>query len=170
MRDGGGRDSVRGDARGAAAQRVVHGPASDGKEHTILMGCYGLGINRIVAAIVEQHHDENGIQWPASIAPYSVHLITVNQEDPVSCNAADQIYEALCDRQISCLYDDRKERAGVKFKDADLVGNPVQVIISDRNLSKGQVELHVRKTSERTVRSVDQIVKSVQVLLEPVLS
>ena len=140
---------------------------SDGKEHPILMGCYGMGLNRMVAAIVEQHHDSKGIQWPASVAPYLVHLITVNQEDQATRETADEVYEELSRNGISCLYDNRNERAGVKFNDADLIGNPIQIIVSDRNLAKKQLEVKVRKSLESLLVSRNDFLSRIKSILQP---
>ena len=136
--------------------------AADGKERTILMGCYGLGLNRIMAALVEQHHDSKGIQWPALVAPYLVQLITVNQADQAAASVAGDIYQVLEKEGYSCLYDDRDERAGVKFNDADLVGVPLQVIISDRNLSKGQVEIKIRKSLESRLVEKENLISELR--------
>ncbi len=134
--------------------------AQDGSEKPMIMGCYGLGLNRIVAAIVEQHHDSKGIQWPFSVAPYQIQIITINQQEPKTREIADQIYDQLMDHGFSCLYDDRDERAGVKFNDADLIGTPVHVIVSDRNLSKGMLELKVRKTQESSFIPTQDLLSS----------
>lgn len=115
-----------------------------GETLPVIMGCYGIGVNRMVAAIVEQHHDAKGISWPVSVAPYSTHLITINQSDPATQRAAEEIYEELNSIGRGCLFDDRDERAGVKFNDADLIGIPIQVIIGERNLAKNQVEIKIR--------------------------
>ena len=120
----------------------------DGSERPVVMGCYGLGVNRIVAALVEQCHDAKGIRWPVSVAPYQVHLVTVNQEEHETREAADELYRELTDSGFECLYDDRSERAGVKFNDADLIGCPVQVIVSSRNLTKGEMEIKIRRSME----------------------
>jgi prolyl-tRNA synthetase len=140
---------------------------SDGKERPLLMGCYGLGLNRILAALVEQHHDAKGIQWPVSVTPYLIHLITVNQADESARKVADEIYQNLDQEGYSCLYDDRNERAGVKFNDADLIGTPIQIIISDRNLSKGQVEIKNRKTLESRLVPKSELLSEVQSLSSP---
>jgi len=139
--------------------------ASDGKEKPVIMGCYGLGLNRIVAAIVEQHNDAKGICWPVSVAPYQVHLITVNHADKTTREKAEQIYEELERASYDCLYDDRDERAGVKFNDADLIGSPIQVILSDRNLSKNQVEIKTRKSSKNLLIPPNELVSQIQALL-----
>ncbi len=120
------------------------------------MGCYGLGLNRIVAAIVEQHHDAKGIKWPVSVAPYQIQIVTINQQESQTREAADHLYNELNGLGFSCLYDNRDERVGVKFNDADLIGTPVQVIVSDRNLSKGMFEVKIRKTLEsRIIQTFD---------------
>ena len=140
--------------------------AQDGKEKPIIMGCYGLGVTRIIAAIVEQHHDEKGMKWPVLVAPYLTHLITVNHDDQKSRETAGKIYQELSENEITCLYDDRNERAGVKFNDADLIGSPIQVIISDRNLAKGQIEIKIRDSSENKFASTEEIIQTLRVVLK----
>ncbi|OGW84770.1 MAG: proline--tRNA ligase, partial [Omnitrophica bacterium RIFCSPLOWO2_01_FULL_45_10b] len=140
--------------------------AQDGKEYPIMMGCYGLGLNRIVAAIVEQHSDAKGIQWPASVTPYQVHLITVNQDDQDTRKIAEQVYEEITRHGITCLFDDRSDRAGVKFNDADLIGNSIQVIISERNLAKAQLELKIRNTSKSFLIPQKDLIPQIQSALK----
>ncbi|MBI4372560.1 MAG: proline--tRNA ligase [Candidatus Omnitrophica bacterium] len=139
--------------------------ASDGKERLILMGCYGLGINRILAAMVEQHHDAKGIRWPRLAAPYSIHLITVNHNEKETREAAEKLYRELNQAGLNVLYDDRDERAGVKFNDADLIGNPVQMIVSSRNLAKGIYEMKLRDSGESIQVALPDILKKIQSLL-----
>ncbi len=115
------------------------------EEKPIVMGCYGIGVNRVVAAVIEQHHDAKGMCFPVSIAPYDIHLITVNHDDVETKKAGDEVYSHTESEGFGVLYDDRNERAGVKFNDADLIGCPVQVIVSARNLSKNEVEVKIRK-------------------------
>ncbi len=117
-----------------------------GNQKAIIMGCYGIGVNRILAAALEEHRDDKGIKWPASIAPFDVQVLTVNHADETIRDTADKIYEELKSLGLDVLYDDRDERAGVKFKDADLIGIPKQVIIGDRNLKEGAVEVKDRQT------------------------
>ncbi len=119
-----------------------------GERQPVVMGCYGIGVNRILAAAIEQHHDERGIQWPDAIAPFEVEIITVNQADPQTRTAADQLYERLTGRGAEVLYDDRDERAGVKFNDADLIGLPKQIVVGERNLKEGKIEIKSRKTGQ----------------------
>ncbi|MGH7135653.1 MAG: proline--tRNA ligase, partial [Pirellulales bacterium] len=112
--------------------------------HPAIMGCYGIGINRIIAALVETKHDENGIVWPMSLAPYEVLLapLNVNQQDVMA--AANQLYDELTQAGVEVLMDDRDQRPGVKFKDADLVGIPLRVVIGGRSLKDGQLEIKWR--------------------------
>jgi prolyl-tRNA synthetase len=102
---------------------------AEGNQHPIIMGCYGLGVSRCLAAVVEAHHDEDGIRFPITVAPFEVILILVNPEDASQRAAAEQLYESLQAHGIEVLYDDRDERSGVKFKDADLIGIPIQVVV-----------------------------------------
>jgi prolyl-tRNA synthetase len=123
-----------------------------GGAHPMLMGCYGIGISRIVAAVVEEHHDEHGITWPAAVAPYDLHLISVpgrGTEAATVQSESDRLYAELAGRGLAVLYDDRDASPGVKFADADLLGVPVQVVVGAKGLGRGVVELKVRATGER---------------------
>jgi len=119
-----------------------------GNEKPIVMGSYGIGPARIAAAAVEQGNDENGIIWPAAIAPYQLLIIPVNVNDTKSMDVAEEMYAALEQKGFEVLIDDRDERAGVKFKDADLIGIPYRIIIGEKNLKEGLVELKERKTGK----------------------
>jgi prolyl-tRNA synthetase len=119
-----------------------------GAERPIIMGSYGIGPARIAAAAVEQGNDENGIIWPAAIAPYQLLIIPVNVKDAKSMDVAEEMYAALGKKGFEVLLDDRDERAGVKFKDADLIGIPYRIIIGEKNLKEGLVELKERKTGK----------------------
>ncbi len=119
-----------------------------GEERPIVMGSYGIGPARIVAAAIEQHHDEQGIVWPTAIAPYQLHLLPVNMRDDKMAELAEAIYTQLQRERAEVLYDDRDERPGVKFKDADLLGLPLRLTIGSRALKEGMLELKVRKTGE----------------------
>ncbi|MGB0680250.1 MAG: proline--tRNA ligase [Polyangiales bacterium] len=114
-----------------------------GKEQPVVMGCYGIGISRLMAAAVEQHHDADGICWPEAIAPYRVLLLSLGREDAVH-TAANALYEALQAAGIDCLWDDRPERPGAKFKDADLIGIPWRITVGARGLAEGKVEVKRR--------------------------
>jgi len=115
----------------------------NGKKHDIVMGCYGIGISRLVAAAVEQSHDDNGILWPMSIAPYQIHLVQLGQSEAV-VEAVAKLERELEAKGIEVLVDDRDERPGSKFKDADLMGLPLRVTVGERGLKTGQVELKPR--------------------------
>ena len=116
---------------------------AEGNQHPIIMGCYGLGVSRCLAAVVEAHHDEDGIRFPITVAPFEAILILVNPEDAAQRAAAEQLYESLQAHGVVVLYDDRDERSGVKFKDADLIGIPIQVVVG-RAVQDGQVEVRLR--------------------------
>jgi len=118
---------------------------AEGRQRPIEMGCYGIGISRLVAAAVEQNHDANGIVWPVSIAPFHVLLLPINYKDKAIREAADKLYQALQERGVEVLFDDRDERPGVKFKDADLVGIPLRVTIGAKSLERGCIELRWRR-------------------------
>ena len=112
-------------------------------KHPIVMGCYGIGVSRLVATTIEQHHDNDGIRWPASIAPYHVHMVTIGADDAVQ-SAAKKLYADLEAAGVEVLWDDRDERPGVKFKDADLLGMPIRVTLGAKALANGNVELKPR--------------------------
>ncbi|MGH9004429.1 MAG: His/Gly/Thr/Pro-type tRNA ligase C-terminal domain-containing protein, partial [Acidimicrobiia bacterium] len=123
-----------------------------GEQHPMVMGCYGIGVSRVVAAVVEEHHDEGGLCWPAGLAPYDVHLIALpgkGDAAPQVVAAAERLYESLQEAGLAVLYDDRDASPGVKFADADLVGMPVQLVLGGKGLARGVVERKVRATGER---------------------
>jgi prolyl-tRNA synthetase len=119
----------------------------EGSRHPIVMGCYGIGVTRLIAAIIEQHHDEHGIRWPVNVAPYQV-IITPIGKDEAPLAKATEIYDSLRAEGVEVLLDDRSERPGVKFKDADLLGIPVRITVGSRGLKQGTVELKKRTDSE----------------------
>jgi prolyl-tRNA synthetase len=120
----------------------------DGIEKPIVMGCYGIGVGRTVAAAIEQNHDENGIIFPIPIAPFEVVLLPLQMHEPEVVKASEKIYTELSESGLDVLLDDRDLRAGVKFNDADLLGAPVRVIVGMRNLKKGHVEMRLRAEKE----------------------
>ncbi len=129
-----------------------------GSERPMIMGCYGIGIGRTAAAAIEQNHDESGMIWPLPLAPFDCEVVPVNIKDRDSAKAASEIYASLNGTGIDTLLDDRDERAGVKFKDADLIGIPVRVTIGERNLKNGMVEVKERKNgSVRLVKKEDAV-------------
>ena len=113
----------------------------------MIMGCYGIGVSRTLAAIIEQHYDENGIIWPMSVAPYQVIVVPTTSQDETVVKMAEQIHDALEKAGAEVLIDDREERAGVKFKDADLIGIPVRITVG-RKAAEGKVEYKLRAGSE----------------------
>jgi prolyl-tRNA synthetase len=115
----------------------------EGKAVPIVMGSYGIGVERIMAAAIELHHDENGIRWPMAIAPFQVTVLTLGPE-PELRKAADELVAALSEAGVEVLYDDREDRAGVKFKDADLVGIPIRIAVGRKGLAEGKVEWKLR--------------------------
>ncbi len=143
----------------------------EGRQHPIIMGCYGIGVGRLLAAAIEQNHDERGIVFPAPIAPFSVHLVGLNLADEVVSEAADRLYQELWTAGIETLYDDRtEEAAGVKFNDADLLGMPVRLVVSPRNLRQGSVEVKGRADKDATLVGMDEVVERVRETLgsEPI--
>ena len=129
-----------------------------GERKTAIMGCYGIGVNRILAAAIEEHHDEKGMKWPSAIAPFHVQIITVNQAEESSRLAAEKIYQDFLSRGVEVFFDDRDERAGVKFNDADLLGIPYQVIVGERNLKQNQVEVKERKSGGNQLVELSTVV------------
>jgi prolyl-tRNA synthetase len=138
----------------------------DGVAKPLVMGCYGLGVSRTVAAIIEQHHDDDGIVWPRSVAPFEVELLAVNMKSDACRETSEVLYAALKDRGVEVLFDDRDDSPGAKFKDADLVGMPVRVTVGDRGLKKGIVEVRVRRTGETTEVPVEGAVDGIMEVLE----
>jgi len=122
----------------------------DEKKHPIIMGCYGIGVTRVVAAIVETCHDEGGIIWPEAVAPYTVEMIPLNVKDETVMNTANDIYDQLTSAGIDVLMDDRDQRPGFKFKDADLIGLPYRMVVGGKGLKEGIVEIKRRTDSEAT--------------------
>jgi prolyl-tRNA synthetase len=137
-----------------------------GGEHPMVMGCYGLGIGRTVAAAIEQNHDKEGIVWPRPLAPFEVLLAALNPDDPEVGRVAERLYAELGERGVDVFYDDRDERPGVKFKDADLVGFPVRLVVGARSLAEGKVEVSLRRDREKQSVTVDEAVGRVLELLE----
>lgn len=126
----------------------------NGREQTMIMGCYGIGIGRTVAAAIEQNHDEQGIIWPVPIAPFHVIITPVNVKDEPLARAAEGLYRVLTEKGVEVIIDDRDERAGVKFADADLIGVPLRVTIGPKRLAEGNVEVRNRKSGETLIMSL----------------
>ncbi len=130
----------------------------DGKEKPLVMGCYGIGVNRILAAAIEQSHDENGIIWPLSISPFQLLITVVNAASVPLMQTAEKIYETCAQAGIEVLLDDRDERAGVKFKDADLIGIPYRVVVGEKNFAQGKIEIKRRQDKENVLISPEAVV------------
>jgi prolyl-tRNA synthetase len=121
------------------------------------MGCYGIGISRTVQAVIEQCHDKDGIIWPLAIAPFPVHICLLDPSDADVAQVANSYYEGLLAKGIEAFLDDREERPGVKFKDADLLGMPLRINIGRRGLENNQIEMVERKTKTTTKVSKDEL-------------
>lgn len=126
----------------------VNYTAEDGAEHPMVMGCYGIGVGRTLAAVIEQSHDSDGIIWPVAVAPYHVVIIPVNDREQELVDTANKLYDEISAAGLEAMLDDRGERAGVKFKDADLIGYPVRITVGAKSLARGCVEVKIRKTGE----------------------
>ncbi|MBP3952002.1 proline--tRNA ligase [Bacillus suaedae] len=136
-----------------------------GKSEPMIMGCYGIGVSRTVAAIVEQHHDENGMVWPTSVAPFDLHLVTINVKDEDQKRVGEELYASLKGLKYDVLFDDRPERAGVKFKDSDLIGLPIRIGVG-KKASEGIVEVKVRKTGEMLEVALDDLEETLTTLFK----
>lgn len=128
----------------------------NGEPKPLEMGCYGIGINRTMASIIEQHHDENGIIWPLSVAPYHVSIVVAVTKNEEQMKAAEEIYNKLKGMKIEVLLDDRDERAGVKFKDADLIGAPMRITVG-KKITEGKVEFKLRNSEEVDVIDIEEV-------------
>jgi prolyl-tRNA synthetase len=132
-----------------------------GDSKPLIMGCYGIGINRSMAAAIEQHHDDNGIVWPLSIAPYSVVIIPAVMKKEEQIKASEELYESLKSIGIDVLIDDRDERTGVKFKDADLIGIPIRITVG-KLISEGKVEFKLRSVNDSEVMDIDNVLERIK--------
>ena len=138
----------------------------NGKEKPLIMGCYGIGVSRTMAAAIEQFHDENGIIWPVAIAPFEVVIVPINAKDEAQMQIAEKLYADMKNAGIDVLLDDRKDRAGVKFKDADLIGYPVRITVSPKLLDENEVEIKVRKDGATSTIKVDACAETVKEMLK----
>jgi prolyl-tRNA synthetase len=136
----------------------------NGKAQPVVMGSYGIGSGRNAATVVEQNYDDKGIRWPISIAPFHVSLLSLGKEDEVIA-ATDQLNDELTAAGIEVLYDDRNERPGVKFNDAELIGNPIRLSVSKRTLAEGQAELRLRADSESSFVALRDVVGKVEAIV-----
>lgn len=137
----------------------------NGRPNAMVMGCYGIGVSRTLAAAIEQYHDDNGIIWPRAIAPFEVVIVPINAKDEALMSTCKSIYDILLNNKVDVLLDDRKDRAGVKFKDADLIGYPLRITVSKNTLESNEVEIRIRKTGEAINCPIDEVSNKVQELL-----
>ncbi len=144
----------------SASQKLLYLDENN-KQQPVVMGCYGIGVDRLVAAIVEASHDEKGMIWPASVAPYLVHLVRLGEEDNV-VSAADQLYQDLTNAGVEVFYDDRPASAGEKFADADLLGFPYRLTVSAKTLAENSAELKLRSESTSRLVGLDAILEAVR--------
>ncbi|MCH7536436.1 MAG: proline--tRNA ligase [Proteobacteria bacterium] len=150
-----------GDKYSSAMGATVQDP--DGKNRVLSMGCYGIGVSRIVAAAIEQNHDDSGIIWPAPLAPFDVVLVPINMHRSADVReAAEELYAELCEMGLAVLFDDRDARPGVKFADAELIGIPHRLVISERGLAAGELEYRHRRDTESRNLKRDQALKLLQ--------
>ncbi len=134
-----------------------------GEAKPIIMGSYGIGVERVIACLIEQSNDANGMIWSKQLAPYQVHLVLVNSNNEKVISISDSLYKELTDLKFDVLYDDRKDLSpGFKFKDADLLGMPLQVVVGEKNVNNGNVEIKHRKTGERVILKIEEAVSYVK--------
>jgi prolyl-tRNA synthetase len=138
---------------------------ADGKTHTIIMGCYGIGVNRIIASLIETSNDKDGIIWPLSITPYKILIVALNIANKKVKEVSDSVYEVLMKSGHDVLYDDRDISAGIKFKDADLLGIPIQIIVGEKNAKKNIVEIKTRKDKKVTEVKSSEVEKQLKGIL-----
>lgn len=141
----------------------------DGKQKPMIMGCYGIGVSRVIAAIIEKHHDERGIQWPREVAPFDVEILPITGNGPEQQEIMDlarRYYDQLTGAGYDVLLDDRSETAGFKFNDADLIGIPFRIIIGKRNLAEGKVEIKDRHTNQATLVDKDKVFQALSEILK----
>ncbi|MGY4677886.1 proline--tRNA ligase [Pasteurella sp. P03HT] len=140
----------------AAMNATVQG--EDGRPQTMIMGCYGIGVTRVIAAAIEQHHDERGIIWPENIAPFKVAIVPMNMHKSESVQQfAEKLYRTLTAQGVEVIFDDRKERPGVMFADMELIGVPHMIVIGEKNLEKGEIEYKNRRSGEKEMIAKDQL-------------
>lgn len=137
----------------------------NGRSQPMIMGCYGIGVSRTLAAVLEQSNDENGIIWPVAVAPFHAHVIPINVKVEEQRQTSEQITETLRQAGVEVLFDDRPERAGVKFKDADLIGLPLRITVSDKAVQEGTIEVRIRKSGEVHEVKINELVPAVKALL-----
>lgn len=138
----------------------------DGKEKSFIMGCYGIGVTRILATVIESHCDSSGIQWPVSVAPFSGVIVPINLGDPKTKETAEKLYAELLQAGLEVLLDDREVSGGVKLKDADLIGFPIRILLSEKTLQRSSVELKLRSESEASLTPLSEALPALKKLLD----
>ncbi|MDP2661776.1 MAG: proline--tRNA ligase [Dehalococcoidia bacterium] len=138
---------------------------SEGNERPLVMGCFGIGVGRLLASAIEQHHDDKGVIWPVAIAPYQVYLCPLGMDNPAVSQAAEELYERLTEDGIEVLYDDRAESPGVKMNDADLLGMPLRVVVSPRSLKSGSMEIKPRGEKQQTMAPIGEGTATIKEML-----
>ncbi len=138
--------------------------AADGTEKPIVMGSYGIGSGRLLACVAEEHHDDKGLLWPITVAPYQVHLVALGETE-----TADRVYDTLLKAGIEVLYDDRSESPGVKFADADLIGLPIRLTVAAKALKSGGIEMKRRDQAEKTIVPEADLIARVQAEIKTML-
>lgn len=137
----------------------------DGTSKPIIMGTYGIGLGRLLAAAVEQNNDEKGILWPLPIAPYHLYLCPIKAEDTKVMETSEKLYSELTAAGIEVLFDDRQESPGIKFNDADLIGIPLRVVVSPRTLQSNSVEVKWRREKQSQIMPLEGLVAALQAML-----
>jgi prolyl-tRNA synthetase len=135
----------------------------DGQPKPVIMGSYGIGVGRLLACVAEQYHDEHGLTWPVTVAPYQVHLVLLRGKNvPKVEETAERVYTDLLAEGVEVLYDEREESPGIKFNDADLIGLPVRLTVSERALAQGGVEMKLRSKTEKNIIPLNEIIVRLQ--------
>ncbi len=137
----------------------------DNKEKNPIMGCYGIGVDRTIAAIIEQGNDKDGIIWPITIAPFEIIIIVLTQDKKKYRNITDSLYDEL-NKKYEVLMDERNVSPGFKFKDADLIGIPIKLILSDKNFAQGKIEIKWRKSGKSVLIDKDQILPEIEQIIK----
>ena len=138
----------------------------NGDSRPAIMGCYGIGVGRLLAAAIEQNHDEKGIIWPLAIAPFQIHLCALRMEEPAVLEAVEKLYQDIIDSGLEVLFDDRNESAGIKFNDADLIGIPLRITVSPRTLQKQSVEIKWRSEKEAEIIPIEGIIEKIKGMID----
>ncbi|MEJ2738394.1 MAG: proline--tRNA ligase [Dehalococcoidia bacterium] len=138
----------------------------NGESRPAIMGCYGIGVGRLLAAAIEQNHDEKGIAWPLAIAPFQIHLCALRMEEPAVLEAVEKLYQDMIDSGLEVLFDDRNESAGIKFNDADLIGIPLRITVSPRTLQKQSAEIKWRSEKEVEITPIEGIINKIKGMID----